>query len=337
MTDPRERIVGIVGATGAVGAELLRVIAERRLPHGRLRLFASPRSAGRKLPFAGRELEVEALSAEGLAGCDLVFFSAGGGTSKEWAPVAVEGGALVIDNSSAFRYEPDVPLVVPEVNPEAARRHQGIIANPNCTTIILVVALAPLHRLAGLKRLVVATYQSASGAGARAMAELESQTKTALEGGTVRLDVFPQPIAFNLFPHIDAFLPDEDMATKEEMKVVWESRKILELPDLAAVSTCVRVPVRRAHSEAVFAEFARPLSVADARAALEAAPGVRLVDEPQAGRYPTPLQADGEDDVLVGRLRRDPSCEHGLCLFLAGDQLRKGAALNAVQIAELFD
>jgi aspartate-semialdehyde dehydrogenase len=328
--------VGIVGATGAVGAELLRVINERELPLDSLRLFASPRSAGRELDFRGQAHTVEALHAEGLGECDLVFFSAGGGTSKEWAPVAAERGAVVIDNSSAFRYQPDVPLVVPEVNPEAARAHQGIIANPNCTTIILVVALAPLHRLGGLKRVVVATYQSASGAGARAMAELESQTKTVLEGGSVELEVFPQPIAFNLFPHIDSFLPEEDMATKEEMKVVWETRKIMGLPQLAAVSTCVRVPVRRAHSEAVFAEFERPVSVAAARAALVEAPGVRVVDDPAAGQYPTPLLADGEDDVLVGRLRPDPTCEHGLCLFLAGDQLRKGAALNAVQIAELL-
>lgn len=331
------RTVGIVGATGAVGEELLRVLEERRFALDRLRLFASPRSAGRRIAFRGEEVAVEPLDApERLDGTDLLFFSAGGGTSREWAPEAVRRGAVVVDNSSAFRYDPEVPLVVPEVNPEAVRDHSGIIANPNCTTILLVVALAPLHRLGGLRRVVVATYQAASGAGARAMEELRAQARAVLDGQAPTPEHFPRPIAFNLFPHIDAFLPEEGDATREEMKVVWETRKILGEPDLAAVSTCVRVPVLRAHSEAVFLELERDVDPAAAREALAGAPGVRLVDDPAAGAYPTPREADGVDDVLVGRVRRDPTVERGLCLFLAGDQLRKGAALNAVQIAELL-
>lgn len=328
--------IAIVGATGAVGAELLRTLEERKFPVDELRLLASVRSAGRQLTFAGEPHTVEALSADRFDGCSVVFFSAGGGTSKEWAPQAAERGAVVIDNSSAFRYDPTVPLVVPEVNAHAISGHKGIIANPNCTTILLVVVLAPLHAAAGLKRAVVATYQAASGAGAQAMEELREQTRVILDGGEPVPNKFPQPIGFNLFPHIDVFLPEDDYATKEEMKVVWEARKIMELPELKAVCTCVRVPVLRAHSEAVFLEFERPLSADDARRALQAAPGVRVVDDPAAGRYPTPREADGGDDVLVGRVRPDPTCERGLCLFLAGDQLRKGAALNAVQIAELL-
>ncbi len=330
-------VVGIVGATGAVGEELLGVLEQRAFPCDELRLLASSRSAGRTLRFRGEPVQVEALTGERLAGCSRVFFSAGAGVSREWAPRAVAAGAVVIDNSSAFRYDPQIPLVVPEVNPEAARGHAGILANPNCTTILLVVVLAPLQRRAGLRRVVVATYQSASGAGALAMQELEAQTRAALAGEPARPEQFPRPIAFNLFPHIDVFLEDEGFATKEEMKVVWESRKILGLPELPLVSTCVRVPVRRAHSEAVFVELERPLEATEARALLAAAPGVRLVDDPARGEYPTPRDAEGEDPVLVGRVRPDPSCERGLCLFLAGDQLRKGAALNAVQIAELLD
>lgn len=334
--------VAIVGATGAVGQELLAVLEQRAFPLDELRLLASPRSAGRRLRFRGEELPVEVLSRERLAGCTLALFSAGGGTSREWAPRAVEAGAVVVDNSSAFRQDPEVPLVVPEVNAAAAAAHRGIIANPNCTTILLVVALAPLHALGGLARVVVASYQAASGAGAQAMAELEAQSRAVLAGETPRVEHLPRQIAFNLFPHIDVFLPDEGLASREEMKVVWETRKIMGLPALQAVSTCVRVPVLRAHSEAVFLELERPVTVEAARAALAAAPGVRLVDDPLAGVYPTPLEAAGEDDVLVGRVRIDPTLPHGpdggrgLCLFLSGDQLRKGAALNAVQIAELL-
>jgi len=328
--------VAMVGATGAVGRELISVLEEREFPLDELRLLASPRSAGAEIPFRGETLRVEELSVERLRGCDVAFFSAGGGVSLEWGPKAVEAGAVVVDNSSAFRMDEAVPLIVPEVNPEAVQAHQGILANPNCTTILLVVVLEPLRKLAGLKRLRVATYQAASGAGARAMEELEAQARAILAGQEPVVEHFPQPIGFNLFPHIDRFLPEEDWATKEEMKVVWESRKILGLPELAAVSTCVRVPVLRAHSEAVFLELERELSPEAAREALAGAPGVRVVDDPAAGRYPTPREADGIDDVLVGRIRRDPTCATGLCLFLAGDQLRKGAALNAVQIAELL-
>lgn len=329
--------IAMVGATGAVGRELIEVLQARDFPCDELRLLASPRSAGTKIPFRGQELEVEVLSEERLQGCDYVFFSAGGGTSLEWGPKAAAAGAVVIDNSSAFRYEDSVPLVVPEVNPAAARAHQGIIANPNCTTILLAVVLGPLHEAAGLETVTVATYQAASGAGAQAMEELRAQATAILAGEPPVVEHFPQPIGFNLFPHIDRFLPEEEFATKEEMKVVWETRKILGLPELAATSTCVRVPTFRAHSEAVFCSFARELSVADARRILDAAPGVQLVDDPAAARYPTPREAEGGDDVLVGRIRPDPTRPRGLSLFLSGDQLLKGAALNAVQIAELLE
>ena len=330
------RTVAMVGATGAVGQELLRVLLQRSFPVDELRLLASARSAGKTIAFAGEDVQVRELSSDAFEGCDVAFFSAGGGVSKEWAPRAVERGAVVVDNSSAFRYDPEVPLVVPEVNAAAIKTHRGVIANPNCTTILLVVVLQPLHALAGLKRVVVATYQAASGAGALAMQELETQTRAILAGQEPVVEQFPQPIAFNLFPHVDTFLPDDGWATREEMKVVWETRKIMSLPDLAAISTCVRVPVLRAHSEAAFLEFEGPITAEEARAALVNAPGVRVVDDPAASRYPTPREADGVDDVLVGRIRRDPTCEHGLSLFLSGDQLRKGAALNAVQIAELL-
>ncbi|RMG17406.1 MAG: aspartate-semialdehyde dehydrogenase [Planctomycetota bacterium] len=330
------RNVAIVGATGAVGVELLRVLEAREFPLDALRLLASPRSAGRRLRFRGEELPVELLGPRSFDGCSLAFFSAGAGVSRAWAPRAVEAGAVVVDNSSAFRYEPDVPLVVPEVNAEAVLGHRGIVANPNCTTILLLVVLAPLHARAGVRRCVVATYQAASGAGAQAVRELEDQSRALLAGEEPRPERFPRPLAFNLFPHVDSFLPEEGFATREEMKVVWEARKILGVPDLALVCTCVRVPVFRAHSEAVFLQFERPLSLEEARSALSQAPGVRVVDDPEAAEYPTPRLAEGGDEVLVGRLRVDPSCERGLCLFLAGDQVRKGAALNAVQIAELL-
>jgi aspartate-semialdehyde dehydrogenase len=327
--------VGIVGATGAVGHELLAVMEQRGYPVDELRLFASPRSAGQRLAWKGKEHTVEALDAKRLGSCDVVFFSAGAGVSKEWAPKAVEGGAVVVDNSSAFRMVEGVPLVVPEVNPQEIPRGPAIIANPNCTTILLVVVLQPLHRAFGLKRVVVASYQAASGAGTQAMAELEAQTRAILAGEPEPAPKkLPQPIAFNLFPHIDVFMPDQGDFTKEELKVVLETRKIMGLPRLPVVSTCVRVPVRRAHSEAVFLELERPIDVRRARAALAEAPGVKVVDDPAKHRYPTPREADGGDDVLVGRLRQDPTVESGLALFLSGDQLRKGAALNAVQIAE---
>ncbi len=330
-----KRVIGIVGATGAVGHEFLQVLEERRFPIDELRLFASPRSAGQRIGFRGHEHPVEPLDEVRLGECQVVFFSAGASVSKEWAPRAVARGAVVVDNSSAFRLDPEVPLVVPEVNPDAIPGGPGIIANPNCTTILLAVVIEPIRKLAGLERVVVATYQAASGAGAQAMQELEDQTRALLSGEPEPAPrKLPQPIAFNLFPQVDVFLPDVGDFTKEEMKVVWETQKILRAPDLKIVSTCVRVPVRRAHSEAVFLELSRDVTVEQVREVLASAPGVELVDDPRTGRYPTPRQADGRDPVLVGRLRKDPTVERGLCLFLAGDQLRKGAALNAVQIAE---
>jgi aspartate-semialdehyde dehydrogenase len=310
------------------------VLDERNYPVDDLRLFASPRSAGSSLTFRGRSYKIEALDKSSFKGVNVALFSAGAAISREWAPRAVESGAVVVDNSSAFRYEKEIPLVVPEINPGALARHNGIIANPNCTTIIIAVGIYPLHVRAGLKRVVAATYQAASGAGAKAMEELRSQTRDVLDGKPVQPGVFPTQIAFNLFPHIDVFV--EDDYTKEEMKVTWESRKIMGLPNLNVVTTAVRVPVLRAHSAAVFCEFDRPISPADAREALRSAPGVKLVDDPKEKLYPTPLRASGQDDVLVGRIRRDPTVERGLALFCAGDQLRKGAATNAVQIAELL-
>lgn len=327
-------VVAIVGATGAVGHEMLAVLDERKYPMDDLRLFASPRSAGSRISFRGRDHEVKALEKGCFKGVDVALFSAGASISREWAPKAVESGTVVVDNSSAFRYEKEIPLVVPEINPGDVARHKGIIANPNCTTIIIAVAIYPLHVRAGLKRVVAATYQAASGAGAKAMEELRTQTRDVLDGKPAKPGVFPTQIAFNLFPHIDVFV--EEDYTKEEMKVTWESRKIMGLPNLAVVTTAVRVPVLRAHSAAVFCELERPLTPDQARETLRSAPGVKVVDDPKEPLYPTPVRASGQDDVLVGRIRRDPTVERGLALFVAGDQLRKGAATNAVQIAELL-
>lgn len=326
------QVVAIVGATGAVGREMLAVLEEREVPVSELRLFASLRSSGQKVRFRDAEHEVRPLDDRSFKGVDVALFSAGASISREWAPRAVSSGAVVVDNSSAFRYEKDIPLVVPEINPGAIERHHGIIANPNCTTIIVNVAVYPLHVKAGLKRLAVASYQAASGAGAKAMEELKTQARDVLDGREARAKSFPTQIAFNLFPHIDVFL--DDGFTKEEMKMVWESRKIMGIPELPVVATCVRVPVFRAHSAAVFAEFESAITPEEARAALRLAPGVEVVDDPKENLYPTPLRASGRDEVLVGRVRRDPSVERGLALFCAGDQLRKGAALNAVQIME---
>jgi aspartate-semialdehyde dehydrogenase len=327
-------VVAIVGATGAVGQEMLTVLDERKYPMDDLRLFASPRSAGSRISFRGRDHEVKPLEKGCFKGVDVALFSAGASISREWAPRAVESGTVVVDNSSAFRYEKEIPLVVPEINPKDVARHKGIIANPNCTTIIIAVGIYPLHIRAGLKRVVAATYQAASGAGAKAMEELRTQTRDVLDGKQVKPGIFPTQIAFNLFPHIDVFV--ENDYTKEEMKVTWESRKIMGLPDLNVVTTAVRVPVLRAHSAAVFCEFERPLTPDQAREVLRSAPGVKVVDDPKERLYPTPARASGQDDVLVGRIRRDPTVERGLALFVAGDQLRKGAATNAVQIAELL-
>ncbi len=329
--------VAVVGATGAVGVEMIETLERRNFPVKNLRLFASERSVGKKLKFKGTDVTVELLKADIFKGIDFALFSAGAARSKEFAHEAAKQGAIVIDNSSAFRMEPDVPLVVPEVNPEDAKKHKGVIANPNCSTAIMLVAVYPLHRVNPVRRIVVATYQAASGAGAKAMAELEEQTVQILKGNKdVKTEALPQRIAFNVFPQVDVFL--DNGYTKEEMKFVNESRKIMHAPNLMVSATCVRVPVYRAHSEAVNIEFERPMSVDQVRDLLAKAPGVKLVDDPANKRYPMPIDASGEYDVLVGRIRQDCSRAdgRGIDLFVSGDQLLKGAALNAVQIAELL-
>jgi len=329
--------VAVVGATGAVGLEMIETLAKRNFPVKHLHLFASERSVGKKLKFKGADITVQELKSDVFAGNDFALFSAGAGRSKEFAAAAVNAGCVVIDNSSAFRMEADVPLVVPEVNPEDAKRHKGMIANPNCSTAILLVAIYPLHKVNPIKRIVVATYQAASGAGAKAMAELEEQTAKLLRGEkTITAQTLPQRIAFNLFPHVDVFL--DNGYTKEEMKFVNESRKIMHHPTLKISATCVRVPVFRAHSESVNIEFERPMTPAQAREIISHSPGVKLVDDPANKKYPMPIDASGQYDCLVGRIRQDVSREdgRGLELFVSGDQLLKGAALNAVQIAELL-
>lgn len=326
--------IAILGATGAVGKELLNLLAERELPLERLKLLASPRSAGSQIDFQGQKLTVEAVEEDSFTGIDIVLASAGGSTSKKWASKAVAAGAVVIDNSSAFRMDEDVPLIVPEINPEAAANHRGIIANPNCTTILMGLAVYPLHRMQRIKRIVVATYQSASGAGARAMAEAQTQARDILDGKEPQAEVLPYPIAFNLFPH-NSPLNDRGYC-EEEMKMVNETRKIFNAPELQVSATCVRVPILRAHSEAVNLEFERPFDVKQARDIIAAAPGVKLVEDWQNNYFPMPIDATGQDPVLVGRIRQDISHPCGLELWLCGDQIRKGAALNAVQIAELL-
>jgi aspartate-semialdehyde dehydrogenase len=331
---PQSYRVAILGATGAVGAELLTLLAERSFPLSDLKLLASPRSAGQRLPFQGEELPIESVSDRSFDDVDLVLASAGGSVSKAWAAKIVEAGAVMIDNSSAFRMDPNVPLVVPEVNPSAAAAHQGIIANPNCTTILMNVAVYPLHQVQPVRRIVAASYQSASGAGARAMEELKTQARAMLDGQTPQPEIFPHPIAFNVFPHNSAL---NDLGyCEEEMKMVNETRKIFGVPDLRITATCVRVPVLRAHSEAVNLEFDTPFPVDRAREILTQAPGVKLVEDWNANYFPMPIEASGQDAIFVGRIRQDISNSNGLELWLSGDQIRKGAALNAVQIAELL-
>ena len=325
--------VAIVGASGAVGQEFLRVLAERNFPIDNLLLFGSQRSAGRKYAFRGKEYEVKLLQHnDDFKGVDIAFASAGAGTSKEFAETITKHGAVMIDNSSAFRMDDDVPLVVPECNAEDALvRPRGIIANPNCTTIMMVVVLKPIERLSHIRQLRVSTYQAASGAGLAAMDELYEQYRQVLAGEEVTVTKFPHQLAFNMIPQVDVFT-DNDY-TKEEMKMYNETRKIMH-SDVRCSATCVRVPSLRSHSESVWMETERPLSVEEVRKALAAAPGVTLIDEPQAGRYPMPLFTGGKDDVYVGRVRRDLASDNGLTLWLTGDQIKKGAALNAVQIAE---
>lgn len=349
---PKSCCVAIVGATGAVGQEMLDVLRQRRFPLTSLRLFASPRSAGVQIPAerspTGSVLHVEPLADGCFRGVDVALFSAGGAISRQWCPAAAEAGAVVVDNSSAFRMDPGVPLVIPEVNPEAlpAPRAAGIIANPNCSTIILMVAVHPLHVRFGVRRLVVSTYQAVSGAGAQAMEELREQTRGVLAGGVPEPRIFHEPCAFNLFSHNSVVDPRTGLNV-EEQKMIAESRRIWAAHGGAGVrlsATCVRVPVLRAHCESVNVTLEREATLGEVRRTLEGAPGVRVVDDRVANRFPTPLRATGGDDVLVGRLRADPGQlgegadpegpAQGFDLFIAGDQLRKGAALNAVQIAE---
>jgi aspartate-semialdehyde dehydrogenase len=331
-----EPTVAVVGATGAVGEELLALLAERRFPARSLRLFASARSAGRKLRALGRDVEVEPLVPGCFAGTEIAFFSASGGVSKEWAPQAVAAGAWAIDKSSAFRMDRRYPLAIPEVNGEVldALQSPTIVAVPNCTTIIALMAVTPLHREAGVARMVVSTYQSASGAGAAAMAELERQAHDWSAGRPLDTSIFGRQYLFNLFSHNSAI--GEDGQNEEERKLVDETRKIWGDPDVLVSATCVRVPVLRAHSESINLTFRTPISEARAREVLAAAPGIRIVDDRAANRFPEPLAATGRDEVLVGRIRADHSQPNGfgLNLFISGDQVRKGAALNGIQIAE---
>lgn len=325
--------VAIVGATGAVGVEMLKVLERRRFPVDSLKLLASPRSSGKSLRFTADDVPVALLDERSFEGVDLALFSAGASISREFAPLAVKAGAVVVDNSSAFRMDPAVPLVVPEVNPEAAVRRTGIIANPNCTTIVTLLAVAPLHRAARVTRFTAASYQAASGAGAQAMRELEDQLRAFAAGKPLEARIFPHQLAMNLFPHVDVFL--ENGYTKEEMKMLNETRKIMGDDKIRVSATCVRVPVLRAHSVAVHVETERKLTAAEARAVLAKAPGVIVEDEPALKRYPMPWFVAGTDEVRVGRIREDLSHERGLALWVVGDQLLKGAALNAVQVAEL--
>ena len=328
----RAQTIAIVGATGAVGVEILRVLERRNFPVAGLKLLASKRSVGKTLEFRGKSYKVEELSADAFKGVDIAFFSAGATRSREFVPAAKAAGAVVIDNSSAFRMDPSTPLVVPEVNPGDLRKHKGVIANPNCTAAILAVAVWPIHQAVGIRRIIVSTYQSASGAGAAAMRELEDQTHEYAEGKEITKSVFPHQIAFNVFSHNTKVA--ENGYNEEENKVVEETRKMFHAPDLQIQPTCIRVPVLRAHAEAITLELEAPMSPEEARALLSRAPGVKIVDDPRANHFPMPLEASGDLDVHVGRIRRDLSNPNGLVLFAAGDQLLKGAAWNAVQIAE---
>ena len=324
--------VAVVGATGAVGVEMLATLEQRNFPVGKLTLLASARSVGKTLKFRGVEHTVTELTRDSFAGIDIALFSAGGSISKEFAPLAAAAGCVVVDNSSAFRMDPAVPLVVPEINAADVKGHQGIIANPNCTTAITLMALYPLHQAFGVTRVFASSYQAVSGTGAKAVEELERQVRQFAAGEPVTKEVYPHQIAFNVLPQVDSFLPDG--YTKEEMKMENEGRKIMHHPAFRASVTCVRVPVYRAHSIAVSAEFARPVSLAAARAVLAAAPGLDVVDDPASKAYPMPLDVSGKYNCAVGRLRLDCALDNGLCFWVAGDQLLKGAALNAVQIAE---
>jgi len=330
-------VVAVVGATGAVGVELMKCLEQRRFPLSGLRLFASARSAGKTLPFGGKPVVVEELTEDSFRGVDIALFSAGGSQSKRFAPAAVRHGAVVIDNSSAFRMDADVPLVVPEINPQAVRQHKGMIANPNCSTIISITPLWPIHKVNRLQRLIVATYQAASGAGAAAMEELRESTRAYLDGREYKNTVLPHPYAFNLFSHNSKIDPATGY-NEEEIKVMRETHKIYGDAGIRVAATCVRVPVLRAHSIAINFECERPITPAQVRDLMQTAPGVKLVDDVERNYFPMPQDASGQDPILVGRIRQDLSDPTGrsIALFVAGDQLLKGAALNAVQIAELL-
>ncbi|MHC4983719.1 MAG: aspartate-semialdehyde dehydrogenase [Planctomycetota bacterium] len=328
--------VAIMGATGAVGSEFLKILDQRKFPLGSLKLLASSRSAGRKLKFAGEELAVEELTEKSFEGVDLVLASAGGSISKKFVPAAVKAGAIVVDNTSAFRMDPEVPLVIPEINAEDIKSHKGIIANPNCSTIIMNVPVWPLHKANAIRRIIVSTYQAVSGAGAWALWELEEQMKAYAAGKAIEKKKFPHQIVNNIFSH-DSEIGD-DGYNLEERKMVLETRKIFHAPEILITATCVRVPVMRAHCEAINIEFTDPVAEDDVREILSSAAGVKVVDDRENNRFPMPVDAAEQDDVLVGRIRQDISQPdgRGIEMFAAGDQLRKGAALNAVQIAELL-
>jgi len=326
--------LAIAGVTGAVGQEFLRTLAEREFPFDSLRMLASSRSAGKKIEFKGKEYIVEELGEKSFVDIDIALFSAGGARSKQFAPAAVKAGAVVVDNSSAFRMDPDVPLVIPEINPQKIKEHKGIIANPNCSTIIGIVPVWPLHKANPVKRMVVSTYQAASGAGYSAMMELENQSREILSGEKPTCKVFPYQIAFNVFSHNSALGPNG--YNEEETKMVKETRKIFDCPGIAITCTCIRIPVFRAHCESINLEFAEAITPEQVRELLSTAPGVKVLDDREHNRFPMPIDATGRDDVYVGRIRQDESIaeNRGINIWVAGDQLRKGAALNAVQIAE---
>jgi aspartate-semialdehyde dehydrogenase len=324
--------VAVVGATGAVGIEMVKTLERRNFPVRQLTLLASARSVGKTLTFRGEAVAVKELTREALAGIDLALFSAGGSISRDFAPVAVQAGCVVVDNSSAFRMDDGVPLVVPEINGNDVQQHRGIIANPNCTTAITLMGLYPLHAAFGVKRIFASSYQAVSGTGAKAIEELRRQVGQVVAGEPVTREVYPHQIAFNVLPHVDSFLPNG--YTKEEMKLENEGRKIMHHPGFRASVTCVRVPVYRAHSVAVSAEFEKPVTVETAREVLRQAPGLDVVDHPDKAEYPLPLYAAEKDNCQVGRLRLDCALDNGLCFWISGDQLLKGAALNAIQIAE---
>jgi len=324
--------VAVVGATGAVGIEMIKTLENRNFPVGKLTLLASQRSAGKKLKFRGEDILVQELKADAFKGIDVALFSAGGSISKEFAPLAARSDCVVVDNSSAFRQDENVPLVIPEINAADVKWHKGIIANPNCTTAITLMALYPLHQAFGVTRIFASSYQAVSGTGAKAIEELRRQVDEITAGKAVTKEVYPHQIAFNVLPHVDSFLPDG--YTKEEMKMQNEGRKIMHHPGFRASVTCVRVPVYRAHSVAVSAEFQKPITVEAARAVLQKAPGLDIVDDPANKRYPLPLDVAERYNCAVGRMRKDCAMDNGLCFWVCGDQLLKAAALNAVQIAE---